>query len=938
MNIFNKVTMQSLKKNRTRTLVTIIGIMLSTALICAVTTSFASVKQYAIDYFEYTEGKWHGMEKNIDSSTFSKINESDKVKDKAVFSYIGYADIGSSNSYKPYLYISGFEEDEEGIAPVHIISGRLPENSSEILLPDHLAENGEVIYNEGDVITLDIGDRVADTDELLKMDTDELNYKVKESIDIDDIEGIVNDNRDLIDSYIFRQDTPYVAVDDADGNAISAEKLKIRETREYTVVGFYERSFVEDYYSPGYTALTVPDEYTDDTYYTVFYRMKHIGDIYDFMKENGFEENYETSKTHSELLMFKGVSRYESFYGMIYGLIAIVIGLIMFGSIMLIYNAFSISVSERTKQFGLLSSIGATRKQLRKMVRFEATALSIIGIPLGLLLGIAGMWVTFLAIGSRFSVFSGENYDKPMRICVSPTALIAACIIAFVTIRLSAWIPSVRATRITAVEAIRQNSDIKQTKHIRTPKFIYKLFGLSGVLAHKYFKRSRKKYRATIISLFMSIVLFISAYAFTSYLVTSVSESYSTFSMDYFYYMYDDPQSQNKMDKDELLRDIKNTEHITSASYSEGSYYSVLVDEKYLTKEALEIKRESFISEDLQAKGKEGSRMIDINVFFVDDDSFRELLKRNSLPESRFMDASSPLGIVYDNSLTLDQETGRMVRKKMFADDEFEINFTAYKNFEGYYLSETHIDGKVEYRSNDGYERKEFSENECARDVTMKIGKIVDEQPFFMNYLDTAVVYPYSAMETILGDTAVYSGTDFSINSDDISGGYKALQKMLSQRGLQTDTLYNYADSVEGSRNLIVIIKVFAYGFIVLISLIAAANVFNTITTNINLRRREFAMLKSVGMTEKGMRKMLNFECVLYGSKALLYGLPVSALVTFLIYCSISRAVDTYFSIPWKAVGVSVLSVFLVVFATMMYSMSKINKDNPIDALKNENL
>ena len=214
MNIFNKVTLQSLKKNRTRTFVTIIGIMLSTALICAVTTSFASVKQYAISYFEYTEGKWHGMEKYIDNDTFKIIDESDKVKDKAVFSYIGYADIGSTNNYKPYLYISGFREDEEGIAPIKITSGRFPKDGNEILLPEHLASNGEVYYNEGDVLELQIGDRVADTDELLNMDTDKLDYSVKESMDI---EALIKENQSLINSYTFKQDTPYIAVDEKEG-------------------------------------------------------------------------------------------------------------------------------------------------------------------------------------------------------------------------------------------------------------------------------------------------------------------------------------------------------------------------------------------------------------------------------------------------------------------------------------------------------------------------------------------------------------------------------------------------------------------------------------------------------------------------------------------------------------------------------------------------
>lgn len=112
-------------------------------------------------------------------------------------------------------------------------------------------------------------------------------------------------------------------------------------------------------------------------------------------------------------------------------------------------------------------------------------------------------------------------------------------------------------------------------------------------------------------------------------------------------------------------------------------------------------------------------------------------------------------------------------------------------------------------------------------------------------------------------------------------------------------------------------------------------NVFNTISINISLRRREFAMLKSVGMSNKEMNRMMNFACILYGSRALLYGLPVSIIITGFIYRVISEGFTTGFYLPWSAIAIAVLSVFIVVFATMMYSMRKIKADNPIDALKN---
>ena len=312
MNIFNKVTLQSLKKNKARTIVTIIGIMLSTALICAVTTSFASVRDYAIGYYEYTEGTWHGMEKQTDKRTYDIVKGSDKVRSSGAVSYIGYAGSNSVNDYKPYIYVAGIEESEDGLIPVHIISGRMPENSSEIILPDHLYENGDVAITEGSKLSLGIGDRKIDKEKLAELGADVFR-------DLSDAYG------GMLDEMMLDQDTPFIAVVVDEGTAVTAEYIDVRETREFTVVGFYERPDFEDYFAPGYTALTVPDEYTDDSRMTLYYRMKNPNDIYDFMAENDLN-----GKTHTDVLMFRGVSRYNSFYRLIYGLASVVIGLIFY--------------------------------------------------------------------------------------------------------------------------------------------------------------------------------------------------------------------------------------------------------------------------------------------------------------------------------------------------------------------------------------------------------------------------------------------------------------------------------------------------------------------------------------------------------------------------------------------------------------------------------
>lgn len=895
MNIFNKVTVQSLKKNKTRTIVTIIGIMLSTALICAVTTSVSSVFHFARDYIIYSSGDWHGNVKYTDTETLEMINSSDRVKSAVTAQRIGFADIGSDNIYKPYIYVLGAGEGFMEAMPVHVTRGELPKNSSELLLPEHLFENGGVYYDIGDTLTLDLGDRMMN------------GYKIEDE----------NQNY----SYNW-QDRSAELYD---------EEIAVRETRTFTVVGFYSRPSFEYYDFPGYTALTVAGELSGDYEYNVYFKMKLPDDVYAFMKENDL--GYETN---SDLLMVSGVSRYDGFTAMIYGLAAILIVLIMFGSVSLIYNAFSISVAERTKQFGLLSSIGATKKQLRKMVKFEAFAVSVIGIPLGILLGIGGIGVTFMCIGNRFTLLS--DYDQPMRLHASVASIIIACVVAFLTISISAWIPSKRATKVTAVEAIRQSADIKnEKKPIRTPKFVYKLFGLPGMLAQKHFRRSKKKYRATIVSLFMSVVLFISASAFTSYLVNEVTTGFDRTNYELSYEINSSVlEDISGLNADEFLEKINSDENVTQACYKYSDYLDIFdMPTKYLTDEGKEFLGKCEYDEELSPFWS--------HIYYVNDDEFKKLLDESGLSEKDFMNEDDPAGIFCNSYSFFDREKEKFVKFGILNSDYAEIRGFSQQIFEDtLYFTKIDSDGNAVYIDGRSAEDEDklvkYPMEEAFKEYNFKTIKTINDHPYFVYSDSASIIYPMSMFQKVKNTDETSMWLNFCIKADDHSACYTSLKELLNEYDLPVSGLQDYAAGEEEERNLVVIIKVFAYGFIVLISLIAAANVFNTVSTNISLRRREFAMLKSVGMTSGGMRRMLNFECILYGTKALLYGLPVSAFITFLIYRAVNNGFDSKFYMPWGAVGIAVLSVFAVVFSTMMYSMSKIKKDNPIDALKNENL
>ncbi len=859
MKIFRKVTLQTLKENKTRTTVTIVGIILSAAMICAVTTFTSSMQDYLLRVAIYNNGNWSGRITNTELSVYQKLVSSDQVSAGVYLQQLGFAYAeGCTNEYKPYLYIVGGSAGTQDMLPIHITAGTYPQSESELLLPNHLAKNGGVIYHLGDTLTLALGTR-------------------------------------MLDGSPVPMENPVY-----EGDALTGETLEIQETRSYTVCGFYERldTQIEPTSFPGYTAITTADEKpASPQSYDIYFRLAHPKNIYDFMEEGGYAGSINRS-----VLLFQGISHFTRFYSVLLHLAAIVIALIMFGSVSLIYNAFSISVSERTRQFGLLASVGATRKQLRKMVFFEALCVSLAGIPLGILSGIAGIHMTLCLLGSRLTSWMG-NAHVSMRTRVSPAAIVIAAVTALITVLISAWIPSRRASKVSAVEAIRQTLDIRTVRPIKTPRFTYKLFGIPGVLASKHYKRSKKKYRATVMSLFMSIVLFVAASAFTDYLVEAFHGGMGGEKFDLLF--SGTSFSMADQNPDDILALLCTGQDVTAGSYALRENANGIIPAQYVNDGLI------YDSDDYDAAG--------IFLFFIPDKDFKELLSQYHLNEKDFMDPKHPLAITVDGHTHFNVSEQKYVTRKILKDDYCEIT------------------GR--FRPSDSAEESGLDDIPFSH-YPLYSGKTIYENPYYIYWSgDLEMIYPISLYNDVMPKEA-HTGYNihFCLLSDDHNASYTDLSRKLIENGLSDGYLYDYAQAAEEDRNTVLSIRVFAYGFVALISLIAIANVFNTISTNIGLRRREFAMLRSVGMTSREFKRMLNYECLLYSFKALLLGLPVSCAVTWLIYRAITDGYETTLRLPWGAMGIASLSVFLVVFITMLYSGNKIRKENLIDTLKNENL
>ena len=439
MSIFRRVAVQAMRRNRTRTLVTIIGVILSAAMFTAVTTFAGTLMHHLQRSAAYQSGTYYLSFLDVDAETAKAVAQDKDTEALATAQVLGYARVDSANENKPFLYVHGMDEGYTDLLPVHLLAGRLPGNSTELVVPEHLDYDGEITLALGQTITLEFGIRSFEGSPLW-------------------------------------QNNMYFPAD--------PEDFTPTLTRTYTVVGICERPDYEDYSAPGYLALTCADPTVETGVYDLYVRTTD----YDNDTLSRFAARYVGKSSSGEVnwnyLMALGNYKYDNFTGFVTVFVGILIFLILLGSVSMIYSAFSISVSERTKQFGLLSSIGATRRQLRATVWHEAAIVCLIGIPLGLLAGCGGMWVTISLLGDKLSAMFGgaNNGGLPMQYHISALSLLAAAVIAVLTVLLSAIIPARRAMKVTAIEAIRQSRDVAvKGRDVRSGKLTYKLFGLPGI-------------------------------------------------------------------------------------------------------------------------------------------------------------------------------------------------------------------------------------------------------------------------------------------------------------------------------------------------------------------------------------------------------------------------------------------------------------------------
>ena len=925
MSIMNTITWKSMRKNKNRTLVTLIAIILAAAVFTSILTMAVSALDFLIRSEKNRAGGYYARFSYLDEKTAMAITQNETVKNASSFDVLGFVKMEDEESNWSSFLLASIDDAFSSMMPLSLVEGRMPQNANEILLPKQAV----------DVFSY-YGSPCA----------------VGETVKLDAV-------------------THY-----AELAPILGDTEKASFSKSYTIVGIYE-DYAYDEALVLQSLLTYTEEEDDVLYQNVFVTTKHPSDAYALLKTYP-----ETARVHTRLLSYYGATEYAN-YNLVIWLIAFaLIFVVMIAAVSVIYHAFSVSVSERTKDFGLLCSIGATKKQIRRSVIFEAGLLSCFGIPIGFLIGFAMDVLLFSALGKRIAnlIVSaiGEEGAVQIHAVLSPLVILFVLLVTGMTVLLSVWIPAMRASRAVPMDAIRQTSLYKPDKKTKKrPKKASLRFGVAGMMAKKYHDVSRKKFRPIVMALTLSIILLITATSLGGMIETVTMASIRVENHDFRLYQVSDEQIQA----------IKDSGLVTRSAWihEDENYYAYAPNEAF-SKEY----RDAF--ENIQAYYTDRALNIQhAEIIYVEDAVLESYLIEHGIDPKPYLTSDDPIALVCDSRLftphfqdengewvhysyqlmPFDENTKSVLFLTYFVPEEIQSQYM--KSDESWmwgYVSEndkilaqmipnttTVVDGIVHMggfdesraiyfevvvdENTNGAPRASYYEYDKENDIRHNtpvcvlegkdvvreypLGEYISERPF-------GVSEPVSGkIELILPLSASKSATYWAVNTNQ----YLMFKSFLDELSVRyTDN----CEEEENARTVRMLLDVVSYGFSGLICVLSLAGALNTISASIVMRRRDFGMLRSLGFEKRKIYHILILENLFHGLKAILIGVPIGLLIHFGIYLIQKEAVITSFTLPWNMLLLSVGSIIVITAAGIFCALGNLKKVNLIDSLKNDNI
>lgn len=869
MNLYTSLTLRYLKENKKRTIVTIIGIILSTSLICGIGNIFESFMDYQIRETINRKGAFHATFHDIKKEDVDKITKSSGISKSSISDNLGYSKL--SNEKKNLVQVKAFDKEGFEGYQIKLKEGRFPTNSNEIVLSERAMPL--IDKKVGDSINLNIGKRVDKNQKEIEIPIVHDNETIVDGKSKNfKIVGVMNKLEDDIDNDVVSGITYLDIKEKTKGDKVNVAICANEPSEIYEIAPAISKNL-------GLKVASNDD--SDDMIYN---------------NDNGVA--YENLSFNEHLLRLKGASAYANINRSINAAMFVVTTLVVVCTVATIYNAFSISINDRKKQFGILNSIGATKSQIMKIVFIEAIVVSVIGIPLGLITGTFAIDLIFKLIKYMFS--SSVIAHLNLRVVYNPYVIILSALIVLLTILVSAILPALNAAKTPPLEAIKNSYSLKLGK-VKDSKLVRLLFKTEGVLAYKNLRRNKKKFRITLFSLIISVVIFISFSGFVELFIKANKASVGQVNYDVRLW------KGGILEGDKIIDDLNKVNGIKKISVRNDYGVAFDVKESNINKDYKDL-----IDKTFSKKNKDGETVYDFN---YEQNTFQ-------FTDDKDIDNLKLINGSFDKETAI-KENGIILRNKSSYSEpgkKYDVSLTNYK------VGDT-INAYKFSRDENGNQKNE--------PIKLKVLATTDD------------LLPGNKMSTYMGiDFITYNevgsklGYDINsgniyINSDKSKDTRDTLKKIGEKYG------YNVHDEVDNALEMeqsIIAIKIFVYGFVLVISLVSITNIVNTISTNINLRKREFAIIKSIGVTPQGFNKMIYLESLLYGVLALVYGVPIGLLIDVIMNKIMGNVVQLGMILPWNAVLVSIVGVFVITFIASYIPMRKINKENIIENIRQESI
>jgi putative ABC transport system permease protein len=827
---YKQLTGRYLKAAKKRTILTILGIVMSVALISAIGLFFYSMQVSQVQEAKNNYGAFHLMFNKTDESLVAKITSNPKV------SKYGFVSIGDEVKFSDKLTIGEIFATDKALEllPYRIKEGKFPEADKEIAV-----EKWVLSY-------LDKSAKVGDT-------------------------------------------------------------IKFNN-KEYKLAGILENSFQNQMDNKG--VLLAKSNNIDKNKAVLVLEISEKTNLKSAIEELKSLAPSETVVENSLLIAMQGAGNFREMLP-IYIVVGIIIGIVVVATIAVIYNSFQISVVERIKQFGLLRAVGTTPKQIRRIVLREATILALIGVPLGLLIGILAMYSITLA----FKIIGGDSVFV-VRTSISPMILLISGIVGVISIYISALIPAFFAGKISPLVAISSRNSITKEKIKRRKNILMqKMFGFEGALASKNIKRSRKRYRITVFSIVISVVLFITFKSFMDMSMTVTSSPNESKNV-HFSVVRDDQATEEKMKiEDKIVEDLKGISTVDKVYkvYENHDFEAKISSNK-------NIKEVEDIGSIYKANPSIGSdeNIVGASIGVYDKDALEATKK-------------------YISSGTIDIEKLNTENGVILINKSRIYNSRSDNSYYGP-VANLKVGDEIAIQYSDIVEKGQPTEFGKGKIKKVKIAAITEDDPFnFRGSQSGLKLITTEEMAAKLTERTDIKPINLSIVLKDVKAEDASKEQI--ENVLKSNPSLNLINNIDQNRKdktSMLMIQILIYGFVIVVSLIGSVNIINTLTTNIILRKREFAALKSIGLTQKGLRKMITLEGLLYGIAGTVYGSIAGCLLSFAMYTGLNGARELPWNIPWDSVIIAGVSAIVIGYLSVLAPLRRINNENLIEAIREE--